>query len=70
MESAMKAVAALIWIILGSTLAGVGLVIVVATPQLAAQSMKYIPWAALAGFVTAIPFSIVLASKLRGRAPR
>jgi flagellar biosynthesis protein FliQ len=65
----MKAVATIIWIILGATLAGIGLTIVVATPQLADQSMKYIPWAALAGFVIAIPFSILLASKLRGRVP-
>jgi hypothetical protein len=65
----MKAVAALIWIVLGATLAGVGLTIVVATPQLAAQSMKYMPWATLAGFVLAIPISVVLASKLKGRIP-
>ena len=65
----MKVVAALIWIILGATLAGVGLTIVVATPQLAAQSMKYIPWAALAGFVAAIPLSIILATKIKGRLP-
>ena len=66
----MKIIAALIWIILGSTLAGVGLAIVVATPQLAAQSMKFIPWAALAGFVVAIPFSILLASRIKGRLPK
>jgi hypothetical protein len=65
----MKVVAAVIWIILGATLAGVGLTVVVATPQLAAQSMKYIPWAALAGFVVAIPLSVVLASRLKGRLP-
>jgi NAD-dependent oxidoreductase involved in siderophore biosynthesis len=66
----MKAIAALIWIVLGATLAGVGLAIVVATPQLAAHAMKYIPYAALAGFVVAIPFSLILAAKLRGRLPR
>jgi hypothetical protein len=65
----MKAVAALIWIVLGATLAGVGLTIVVATPELASQSMKYIPWAALAGFVLAMPISVVLASKLKGKGP-
>ena len=68
-EARMKAVATLIWIILGTTLAGVGLAIVVATPQLAAQSMRFIPWATLAGFVLAIPFSIMLAIKLKGRLP-
>lgn len=66
----MKAVAALIWIVLGATLAGIGLTIVVATPQLAGHAMKYIPYAALAGFVVAIPFSLIVAAKLRNRLPR
>ena len=70
METGMKVIAALIWIVLGATLAGIGLTIVVATPQLAGQSMKYIPWAALAGFVLAIPLSLVLAAKLKGRLPK
>lgn len=64
----MAALAALIWIVLGATLAGVGLTIVVATPALAAESMKYIPWAALAGFVVAMPLSVVIARTLRGSA--
>ncbi len=63
----MKAVATLIWIILGTTLAGVGLTIVLATPQFSGQAMKYIPWAALAGFVLALPLSAILAAKLKGR---
>jgi NAD-dependent oxidoreductase involved in siderophore biosynthesis len=63
----MAPVATLIWIILGTTLAGVGLTIVVATPQLAAESMKYIPWAALAGFLIAMPLSLLLARKLAPR---
>ena len=63
----MAPVATLIWIILGTTLAGIGLTIVLATPQLAAESMKYIPWAALAGFVVAMPLSLLLARKLAAR---
>jgi hypothetical protein len=63
----MFAIATLIWIILGATLAGVGLTIVVATPALAAESMKYIPWAALAGFVLAVPLSFLLAKAIAGR---
>ena len=66
----MKAVAALIWIVLGATpAAGIGLTIVVATPQLAGHAMKYIPYAALAGFVVAIPFSLIVAAKLKNRLP-
>jgi NAD-dependent oxidoreductase involved in siderophore biosynthesis len=63
----MAPVATLIWINLGTTLAGIGLTIVLATPQLAAESMKYIPWAALAGFVVAMPLSLLLARKLAAR---
>jgi hypothetical protein len=65
----MKAVAIILWIIVGTTLAGVGLTIVLAMPQLAVHSMKYIPWASLAGFVLAMPISWVMAKKLKDRLP-
>ena len=60
----MYRIAIVIWIILGATLAGVGLTIVLATPSLADQGMKLIPWAVLAGFVVAIPASWLVASKI------
>jgi hypothetical protein len=60
----MFKIAALLWIVLGASLAGIGLMIVVATPSLAAQDMKLIPWAALAGFVVAMPISWVLAGQI------
>jgi hypothetical protein len=63
----MKAVAIILWIVVGATLAGIGLTIVLALPQLAVHSMKYIPWASLAGFVLAMPISRVMAKKLRVR---
>jgi NAD-dependent oxidoreductase involved in siderophore biosynthesis len=60
----MYAVGLLIWIVLGATLAGVGLTIVVATPALAVASMRLLPWAILAGFILAMPLSLLLARKL------
>ncbi len=66
----MLKVAAVLWIILGATLAGIGLTIVVATPSLVDQSMKLIPWAALAGFVIAIPLSWLLATQIAGARSR
>ena len=60
----MFKIAAIIWIILGASLAGIGLMIVVATPSLATHDMKLIPWAALAGFVVAMPMSWVLAGQI------
>jgi len=60
----MFKIAAILWIILGASLAGIGLMIVVATPALASHDMKLIPWAALAGFVVAMPMSWVLAGQI------
>jgi hypothetical protein len=54
----------LIFTILGGTLAGVFLLVVLATPSLAAQAWKLTPWAVLAGFVVAIPISRVVAGKI------
>jgi hypothetical protein len=62
----MFKVVAIIWIVLGASLAGIGLMIVVATPSLASQDMKLIPWAVLAGFVLAMPASWVLAGQIAG----
>lgn len=63
----MYALGLLIWIVLGATLAGVGLTIVVATPALVVASMKLLPWAILAGFVLAMPLSLLLARKLAAK---
>ena len=63
----MLKIAIIIWIVLGATLAGCGLTIVLATPALADQAMKLIPWAALAGFVLAMPISWLIASNLSDR---
>jgi hypothetical protein len=60
----MYAVGLLIWIVLGATLAGVGLTIIVATPALAVASMRLLPWAIIAGFVLATPLPLLLARKL------
>lgn len=66
-ETTMYALGLLIWIVLGATLAGVGLTIVVATPALVVASMKLLPWAILAGFVLAMPLSLLLARKLAAK---
>lgn len=63
-EKKMIKVAALIWIMLGTTLAGIAVTAVVATPQLAEQSAKLIPiWAAV-GFLIAMPISLMIAKKI------
>lgn len=54
----------LIFTILGGSLAGVFLLIVLATPALASQAWKLAPWAVAAGFIVAIPASRVIAAKI------
>lgn len=60
----MVKVALLVWIILGTVLAGVGVVAVLMTPSLIVQGMRFIPMVALAGFALAIPLSMIIAKQL------
>jgi hypothetical protein len=60
----MFRLALLIWLVLGTTLAGVGVVVVVSDASLAAQAMKLIPIAAIAGFIVAIPLSFMVSKRI------
>ena len=57
----MWKIAVLIFAIVGTTLAGVAVTVVLATPSLADQSMKLVPIAALVGFALGIPASWFIA---------
>lgn len=63
----MYRLAAIIWIILGTTLAGVAMLVVVTVPELAAQSMKLIPAACGAAIVIAIPLSFLVAKRIQAQ---
>lgn len=64
----MLKIAVLVWIMLGTTLAGACLMAVLLVPSLADQAMKNIPFAVLAGFVVAMPLSYLVAKRIgRGR---
>jgi len=63
-ENGMAKVATLIWIMLGITFAGILGTIILAVPSLSQESAETLPWAALLGFVLAIPASIVIAKKI------
>ena len=65
----MLKIAALVWIMLGTTLAGVGVTIVLTVPGIAADVMKAIPVAAGIGFVVAVPAALVVAKKILGVTP-
>jgi hypothetical protein len=60
----MFRLALLIWVVLGTVLAGAGVVVVVSNPDLYNQGMKLIPIAAIAGFVIAIPLSFMIGKKI------
>lgn len=67
----MLKIAALVWIVLGATLAGSLVTVVVTVPSLYAQGMRLIPIVAGVGFVVAIPLAILIARRiLSATAPR
>ena len=66
----MLKISALIWMILGTALAGTAVIAVLAVPSLAAEAMKNIPFAVLIGFAVAIPLSYLVARKIGASATR
>jgi hypothetical protein len=52
------------WIVTGIVFAGVFGLVVLATPALSNEAAELLPWAALAGFIVAIPASVVIARKI------
>jgi len=60
----MTRLATLIWIMLGITFAGILGLVILAVPSLASEAAETLPWAALAGFVLAIPASVFVARKI------
>jgi hypothetical protein len=63
-ENPMLKVAVIIWMILGPTLAGSALVVVVTVPSLYDQGMRLIPLVALAGLIVAAPLSVMIAKRI------
>ncbi|GLR99191.1 MULTISPECIES: hypothetical protein [Bradyrhizobium] len=62
----MFKVSILVWIMLGTTLAGVSLIVVLMVPSLAADAIKNIPYAVAVGFALAMPLSYFVATQIRG----
>lgn len=61
----MLKIVAPIWGIVGTTLAGIAVMTVLSVPSLAAHDRQYIPYAAIAGFIVAIPIAFAVASRMR-----
>jgi hypothetical protein len=66
----MVRIAALLWAIGGTVLAGIGVMTVLAVPSLAGHAMSYIPYAGVTGFIVAIPLAIIVARQISKTATR
>jgi hypothetical protein len=60
----MFKIAALVWIMLAVTLAGIALLVVVTIPPLAAQAQFLIPVVCGAAIVAAVPLSYLVARRI------
>jgi hypothetical protein len=60
----MLRLATLIWVILGTALAGSLVIVVLTVPALSAKGMAFIPAAARSGFLAAIPLAALIARKI------
>lgn len=60
----MLKLAVLIWLVLGITLAGMGIMVVVSVPELFSDGMQLIPIAAAIGAVVAMPFAYLIAKRI------
>jgi hypothetical protein len=60
----MFRVAVLLWVIVGTVLAGVAMTVIVATPALMDQGAKLIPIFCGAGFVLAMPVAYAIARRI------
>ncbi|SON56897.1 hypothetical protein HDIA_3356 [Hartmannibacter diazotrophicus] len=60
----MLKVAVLIWIMLGVTLAGSFVTVIVTVPSLYADGMRLIPLVAGAGFLLAMPLAFLVAKRI------
>ncbi len=60
----MLKLALVIWLMLGTTLAGIAVLVVVSDTSLFDQGMKMIPLAAVAGFIVAFPLSVMVSKRL------
>ncbi len=65
----MARLALLLWIMGGTLLAGLGVMVVLMAPSLQAGAMRYIPIAAIAGFIIGVPVAFIAAKAItHGRA--
>lgn len=62
----MLKIAAVVWIMLATALAGVALLVIVTVPSLAQDATSLIPIVCGAAFIVAMPFSYLVARRIAG----
>jgi hypothetical protein len=60
----MWKIAALVWIMLGTVVAGSLVLLILANPAWVARGMTLIPFAAIGGYLLAVPFAIMIARRI------
>jgi hypothetical protein len=60
----MLKIAIIVWMMAGTTLAGIAIMVVLTVPALAVHDMQYIPYAGIAGFLIAIPLAYAVAKRI------
>lgn len=60
----MLKIAAVVWIMLGTALAGVAMAIIVSVPEFYDQGMRLIPILCGGAFLVAIPLSLMVAKRI------
>ena len=60
----MFKISLLVWIMLGTMLAGTAVITILAVPSFADHAMKNIPLGVLIGFASAVPLSYLVARKI------
>jgi hypothetical protein len=60
----MFKIALIVWMMAGTTLAGIAIMAVLTVPALAVHDMQYIPYAGIAGFLVAIPIALVVGKRI------
>jgi hypothetical protein len=63
-DKRMMKIAILVWMMLGTAVAGSAMIAVLSIDAFASQPMKFIPIAVLCGFVAAMPISYLIARKI------
>ncbi len=61
----MLKIAAPVWMVIGTTLAGVAVMTVLSVPSFAAHDRQLIPIVAIAGYLGAIPIALAVAVRMR-----